>query len=747
VALMHHNIFFLFPRGMTFKVLYVFCSLSFVKRLGSTVLSMLEEGHFDEMEQLIKTFYFAWPIIYLIDHMSSICLVRDYQKALKRNERYKIELREANEKLTLTNATLSKTLDMLETSNKDLKAALKARELFIASASHEFRNPLNSMIGNIELAQMESVNPEVIKLLDTGKICGEVLLAMINNVLDVAKINAEKLELHYLPGNFLRLIEKVWSVSTLKMKQKDLYGELYISQSFPKYINMDSHRLLQILLNILGNSAKFTSKGFIKFIVNWIEDCDLQKYSKPHEEYTRLIPKSFEIHSEQDSEELKLQCRQGSDLMDPANSSVYGLEGPRNVNLNIESTNRNIHPKFLSQILASDCLHLTTDEYKLHKSKNMKKGCHKKQGIIKIDIIDTGCGIPSQTLPELFKPFQQGDSSIAQKFGGTGLGLYISQQLIFKMGGQINVYSQENVGSDFSILIPATSATKQETKDKECEEENENEFRQKIATAHLRALIVDHDPINRSTFSNYLKKLRVQVDEVCTGQDALNKLSEKGIQYYSFISMDLQLPGINGINTCMKIREMEKNLRFNNPIPIIIVTGNCSEQERIKCVDPLGDVQAIGFHQKPFTFKDCKLAIQMIFRKKKLNDAQGQKILVVDDDAFNTTVAEKFLKKNGFECDICYNGQEAVDKVAKGKYYAILMDCEMPEMDGYTAARLIRQKHPELLIVGVTGHHEEACLARARRSGMNVVETKPLDMKKIISLLFKQENQDEDPLF
>jgi len=251
-------------------------------------------------------------------------------------------------------------------------------------------------------------------------------------------------------------------------------------------------------------------------------------------------------------------------------------------------------------------------------------------------------------------------------------------------------------------------------------------------------LIVDHDPINRSTFSSYLKKLRVQVDEVCSGQEALNRLTEKGIQYYSFISIDLQLPDINGVNTCVKIREMERNMRFKSSIPIIVVTGNCSEQERIKCVDPMGEVRAIAFHQKPFTFKDCKLAIQTIFHKQKLKDAKGQKILIVDDDPFNTTVAEKFLKKNGFECDICYNGQEAVNKVAKEKYHAILMDCEMPEMDGYTAARLIRQKNPELLIIGVTGHSEEACLNKARRNGMNIVETKPLNMKKIVGLLFRQ---------
>jgi CheY-like chemotaxis protein/signal transduction histidine kinase len=569
---------------------------------------------------------------------------------------------------------------------------------------------------------------------------------MINNVLDVAKINAEKLELHYSPGNFLKLIEKVWSVSTLKMKQKDLHGELYISQTFPKYVNMDSHRLLQILLNFLGNSAKFTSKGFIKVIVNWFEDGDSKKLSKPHEEYTRLVPKSFEISEEKSGiEEFKLAARQGSGLLDPANSNEFGFEGSRKVDLSNESTNRYLHPKFLSEILASQCLYLTTDEHKLHKNKNKKKKDQKKEGIIKIDIIDTGCGIPSQTLPELFKPFQQADSSVAQRYGGTGLGLYISQELIQKMGGKINVYSQENVGSNFSILIPATTATKQETKDKECEEENENEFRQKIASAHLRALIVDHDPINRSTFISYLKKLRVQVDEVCTGQDALNKLIEKGIQYYSFISIDLQLPDINGMNTCVKIREIERNMRFENLIPIIVVTGNCSEQERIKCVDPMGDIRAMTFHQKPFTFKDCKLAIQTIFRKQKCKDAKGQKILVVDDDPFNTTVAEKFLKKNGFECDICYNGQEAVNKVAKEKYYAILMDCEMPEMDGFTAARLIRQKNPDLLIIGVTGHSEEACLNKARRNGMTVVETKPLNMKKIIGLLFKQTILEDSP--
>jgi len=389
-------------------------------------------------------------------------LVSAYQKAMKINKIIEDQFKDANRKLLETNEKLAKTLLLLEKTNKDLNEALRGRELFIASASHELRNPLNAMIGNIELVRLELKEPKLISMLDTCKVCGEVLLALINNVLDVTKISAEKLELHYVPDNFLRLLEKVWNISTLKIKQKNIKGELVVAHNFPKYIEMDPHRFMQILLNIIGNSTKFTTKGFVKVFVNWHECEEWENLKRPHDDYLKLVQKSFNNGSDSDVSKKSSSSKSQSGGIE---SAIFELNEYDKINLNDESIFRTLHPKFFPYILASKCSHVMSDGFQLHRNKFFNKNKQKKLGLIKIDIIDSGCGIPARNLTNLFQPFYQGDSSVFHRFGGTGLGLYITEQLVLKMGGQINVYSQEGIGSNFSILIPTTTTTKEDMRD------------------------------------------------------------------------------------------------------------------------------------------------------------------------------------------------------------------------------------------------------------------------------------------
>jgi len=733
VALMHHNLFFLFPDNVILKFFYIFFSLGVLKSSETRVFSIMEDGELDTIESMLKNFYLTWPLIYIVNHASSIYLVRAFQQAMRHNKSIENKLKEANIALQETNAKLQEAMTLLEHTNSELKDALKARELFIASVSHELRNPLNSMIGNIELLRLEISDDKLIKMLETCKICGEVLLGLISNVLDVAKINAEKLEINYLPGNFMKLMEKVWGISTLRMKQKGLQGELYVSNNFPKYLDMDPHRLMQILLNLLGNSTKFTKQGFIKVIVSWHENATFEELKIPDPGYLKNIH-NFPEKDPQDGRAPD-QC---SEAFDPTSLTDTELEGDKFLTKEaaLDCMSRSLYPKFFSHMLATNYSFLSIDDLKLKRSRTIENSYYQKQkGIIKIEIIDSGCGISPSSLQNLFQPFRQADATITRRFGGTGLGLYITQQLIQKMGGEIHVSSQEGIGSDFCILIPTTTATKKESQAQISEEENEEILKKKVSATGMRALILSDDVKSKDMLRDYMKKLKVQFDIAKDTEDALEKFTTKEQNYYSFAHIDFHQTSKEGFSACQQIRNFEQSLGRDIHIPIIITSGDCTEQERLDCLSSTGEIKATCLYRKPFTYADFKNSIETVIRKQKHLNLRKSKILIADDDPFNVSVVKEYLEKNGFCCDVCYNGKEATEKALKTDYDAVLMDCEMPEMDGYTATSLIKQKCPGLLIIGVTGNTGEEDLQRGRQCGMNRMETKPLNFQKMVKML------------
>jgi len=410
-----------------------------------------------------------------------------------------------------------------------------------------------------------------------------------------------------------------------------------------------------------------------------------------------------------------------------------------------------VHPRFFEDIscIKYDSMSLDETAIKMELDPSKSLSNERKKGIIKIEIIDSGCGIPQDALQKLFKPFAQADSSITRKFGGTGLGLYITQQIILKMNGQIHVYSKENFGTNFCVLIPAQTITAQETEEK-LQEENMFKHHRNIITSRQfedpqeykqRALVVDDGPSNQLIISSYLQKLNIMSDIVSNGKEAVDKFISKGFNYYTFITMDLQMPVMDGLTAMKIIRrcEADKGVSHDNRIPIIVVTGNCTEQEKTECLRSDGNIQADYFARKPFTYDECRNVVQSILNKRVSNLPQNNrknKVLIVDDDPFNQKIMQGYLQKYGFDCETCGNGHLCLQKLANGERYdAILMDCEMPLMDGYTAAQHVTLKYPDILIIGVTGNTDGKCLKKALKSGMKFVETKPVDFKKIMTLL------------
>ena len=588
LVLANHHIFFLFPESQILSKVYLPVTFSFVYFMQRRFVQNWDFWD-EKIERSIKSFNYSWSLILLLHYLGARNLTSSYRLTLIHN----MEIQDH----------LKNTFELLEKTNINLTDALKARELFIASVSHELRNPLNCLIGNIELLRLEAKDEKSQNSLDTCKKSCDILLGLINNILDVAKINAETLELHYQAEHFRRVVEKVWSTCEDSIKQKKLQGELYIESDFPKYVEIDSHRITQILLNLVGNAIKFCDRGFVNVVITWHPGGFTNNLRKPS-------------HSFQSESHLKtdFSLSPGKKEIDVGSYEFENTE-KRSVNMQ-EILGRQLTLKPLRKISSSGVSSIpdqTLCQSSIGRisSNPLDNSSSITKGFIKIQVVDSGCGMSPEILNKLFQPFSQADSSITRKFGGAGLGLYVTKEIIQKMGGEIHVESKEEGGSTFVVLIPAQTAQKEELGLIPASQTNILETNQPT-----KALVVDDITTNQLILSSYLEKLNIQSDIANNGSEALEMFKAKPNGYYSFITMDLQMPVMDGITVCQEIRKYETTKDLS-PVPIIVITGNCAETEKMKCLDPNGGVRAMNFFRKPFSFEKCKEVIQSIFNENK----------------------------------------------------------------------------------------------------------------------------------
>jgi len=627
LAFIQHNQSFLMYDRKLIKIVFIVASYLIVSQTQTHLSTLLQQNEFEKIIANIKGLQYIWCPLYLYNQLCAFQFTKIYLKIVeKRNKAYK-DLEKSNNDLSIMNERLKSALALLEEKNKELNEALHNRELFIASVSHEFRNPLNSMIGNLELLCLDIKDSKWREMLSTCKICCDVLLGMINNVLDVAKINAEKLELHTQPTNIYKVIEKIWSVSSVKIKEKGLSGTLYFPKNFPQCIEMDSHRLNQILLNLIGNATKFTKSGFVKVIISWHQNKDMKELRKPSQEYFNHISKHI-INSIKTQTDVKFSQETKMTKSESFNSTFIEFIGSQTSEPKQNISQRILSAKTLSGLKSFiNYVSLNENETNLSlKIPSQSKDTGKGHGILKIEILDSGCGIPQDANNRLFQPFSQADPSITRKFGGTGLGLYITQQIIKKMGGEIHVSSNENIGSSFCVLIPTKTIAIRETDETPNEEQNPLQAINHSYRGIRRALVVDDISLNQAVLVQYLKKLNIQADIANNGIEAVQKFKEKGLGYYSFITMDIQMPVMDGLTASKEIRNYEALLGAKKKIPLLIITGNCTETERNSCLDPYGKIQATHFFRKPFMFEECKSCVEAIMGKNNVFKAEAHEL-------------------------------------------------------------------------------------------------------------------------
>ncbi len=357
---------------------------------------------------------------------------------------------------------------------------------------------------------------------------------------------------------------------------------------------------------------------------------------------------------------------------------------------------------------------------------------------VRFDITDTGTGIPQDRMNRLFHSFSQVDSSHTRKFGGTGLGLVISKKLAEMMGGQVGVKSQEGKGSTFWF----TAVLEKQPRGREAEEVSSDDIRGK------RILIVDDNEINRRVLRGQLTPWDCLLEEASRGREALEILSQAvadGDPFYLAV-LDMQMPGMDGETLGRKIKE-DPALKDT----ILVMLTSVGRRGDAGRMDKIGFAAYLTKPVKRSQILDCLMTVTgrkkkekgrlegAILTKHSIADAQKRRlrILVAEDNMINQKVALNILEKSGYRADAVANGQEAVRALGMIPYDLVLMDVQMPEMDGLEATRVIRDPASAVHdhgvpIIAMTAHAMKGDRERCLEAGMDDYASKPIEPNELL---------------
>ncbi len=360
--------------------------------------------------------------------------------------------------------------------------------------------------------------------------------------------------------------------------------------------------------------------------------------------------------------------------------------------------------------------------------------------VLKFSVQDTGIGLTESQKSQLFEAFTQADSSTTRTHGGTGLGLTISKKLVELMGGEIGVESEPGKGSTFFFTVQLRRQSKDRRK-----------YRlPSIDLKGIRVLVVDDKETSRKAIQNFLEAFSFKVTSVDSAEEAMSKLKEAQNTEdapYRLVLMEWNVSGVDGIQAATRIKQAPGLHDMS-----VIIIAPCGRMDIKKQVEEAGLDATIC---KPVLISTLFETIMEVFgeapkkslilreeglQPEELKKIRNARILLVEDNEINQQVAKEILERAGLVVAIANNGKEAVEKVQATEYDAVLMDIQMPVMDGFAATREIRKWEKEdfrIPIIAMTAHAMTEDRVRSLEAGMNDHVTKPIDPNELFTALVK----------
>jgi signal transduction histidine kinase/ligand-binding sensor domain-containing protein/CheY-like chemotaxis protein/HPt (histidine-containing phosphotransfer) domain-containing protein len=545
------------------------------------------------------------PWAYALYALAALLFVAHRMRAHRRKIRGIVEAKQR-----LESEVALRTRELVE-SNRQLADAAQAKSNFLARMSHELRTPMNGVVGMTELLGRSALSPTQARLTQTIRSSAHVLLQIVNDLLDLSKLQAGKVDFESLPLDLVGLLEECTTLFAGAAEAKGI--ELIVSSpaSLEQTLLGDPLRIRQIVLNLVGNAVKFTFQGEV------VVKADV----------------------------------------------VAGDNG---------------------------------------------------RAMLEIAVSDTGVGMEAATIEKIFEPFTQADESTTRRFGGTGLGLAICRELAERMGGTVTVTSRPNVGSTFRMTVPLALEAMQTAAPTG-------------PAAPRTAWIFTRRPALADSLVRHTAALGLQAR--CCESEAR-----------SFAREDLIVVDLSTHAAMVEALFEEAH----DARPRLVILATAAQLETLAC---RGEIEAARVVAKPVQREALCNALRAAAGERQTGDRQptaedcapiGAHVLLVEDEAVNAAVAQGYLLELGCTCVWVNNGSEAVARSATERFDMIMMDLNMPDMDGLATARLIRQREStgvQVPIVALTAHepksYRDSCLA----AGMNDVMGKPYTLGECAQLL------------